>query len=131
MITDPIADYLTSIRNALKAKKKQVEMPASKLKVKITEILHKNSFIQDFSVVDTENKQGKIQIKLKYYNEDGVIMGLERVSKPGIRKYVASDELPRVLNGLGIAIISTSQGLMSDKEARKQGIGGEVICYIW
>lgn len=131
MYTDPISDYLTRIRNAVSSGKKTVEVPASRLKVKITEILLKNSLINDYKVVETPNKQGAIVIKLKYQNEESVIIGLERVSRPGIRKYVSGKELPRVLNGLGIAIISTSSGLMTDKEARKLGIGGEVICNIW
>jgi small subunit ribosomal protein S8 len=101
------------------------------LKVKITEILLRNSFINDYKVLDTPNNQGKIIINLKYQDDESVIIGLERASRPGIRKYVSGKELPRVLNGLGIAIISTSSGLMTDKEARKLGIGGEVICNIW
>lgn len=131
MYTDPISDYLTRVRNALKARKRSVDVPASKLKKQITEILKKNGFIDDYQIVETSNKQGSIIIKLKYYNNESVILGLERISKPGIRKYVNNKELPRVLNGLGIAIVSTSQGLMTDKEARKHGIGGEVICNIW
>jgi small subunit ribosomal protein S8 len=131
MYTDPISDYLTRMRNAIKAKKKNVEIPASNLKKQITEILLKNSMINDYKVVETPNKQGSIVIRLKYYNDESVILGLKRESKPGIRKYVAGDELPRVLNGLGIAIISTSRGVMTDKEAKKLGIGGEVICSIW
>ncbi len=131
MYTDPISDYLTRIRNAQRAKRKTVEIPASKTKAKITEILAQNGFIGEFSLEETSNKQGKIIIRLKYYNSEGVILGLERVSRPGIRKYLAKDELPRVLNGLGISIISTSKGLMTDKEARKLGIGGEVVCNIW
>ena len=131
MYTDPISDYLTRIRNAVSSGKKTVEIPASKSKVKITEILLKNSLINDYKVIDTPNKQGAIIINLKYQNEESVIIGLERVSRPGIRKYVSGKELPRVLNGLGIAIVSTSSGLMSDKEARKLGIGGEIICNIW
>ena len=131
MYTDPISDYLTRIRNAQKAKRKSVEIPASKMKAQISEILQQNGFISGYSLEETPNKQGKIVIKLKYYNMDGVILGLERVSRPGIRKYLDKDELPRVLNGLGISIISTSKGLMTDKDARKQGIGGEVICNIW
>ncbi|KXK55749.1 MAG: 30S ribosomal protein S8 [Chlorobi bacterium OLB5] len=132
MYTDPISDYLTRIRNAQKAKKKTVEIPASKMKLRITEILNKNGFIGDFNVTETKNKQGSIVIKLKYNNNtDGVILGLERVSRPGIRKYVESNSIPRVLNGLGINIISTSKGLMTDKEARKHGVGGEVVCSIW
>jgi small subunit ribosomal protein S8 len=131
MYTDPISDYLTRIRNAQKAKKKSVEMPASKLKLKITEILNKQGFVGEFNVVETTNKQGALVIKLKYNNTDAVILGLERVSRPGIRKYVQSDAIPKVLNGLGIAIVSTSKGLMTDKEARKLGVGGEVLCNVW
>jgi len=131
MNTDPISDYLTRIRNAQKAKRKTVEIPASKLKLKITEILNKQGFVGDYNVVETSNKQGNIVIKLKYNEDEGVILGLERVSRPGIRRYVRNDEIPKVLNGLGIAIVATSKGLMTDKDARKIGIGGEVICNIW
>jgi small subunit ribosomal protein S8 len=131
MYTDPISDYLTRIRNAQKAKRKSVEVPASKLKLRITEILNKQGFVGEFNVVETSHKQGNIVIKLKYNNSQGVILGLERVSRPGIRKYVSSDKLPKVLNGLGVAIVSTSKGLMTDKEARKLGVGGEVICNVW
>jgi small subunit ribosomal protein S8 len=131
MYTDPISDYLTRLRNALKARKRSVEVPASNMKKQITEILKKNGFIDDYQFIETQNKQGVLVIKLKYYNDESVILGLERVSKPGIRKYVHNKELPRVLNGLGIAVVSTSKGLMTDKEARKLGIGGEVICNIW
>lgn len=131
MNTDPISDYLTRIRNAQNAKKKSVEIPASKLKLRITEILNKQGFIGDFNVAETSNKQGNIVIKLKYNNGEGVILGLERVSRPGIRKYVPSDHIPKVLNGLGIGIVSTSKGLMTDKEARRLGVGGEVVCSIW
>jgi small subunit ribosomal protein S8 len=131
MNTDPISDYLTRIRNALSARKKNVEIPASKMKKNITEILLKNSLISDYKVVETLNKQGSIVISLKYRNGESVILGLERASRPGIRKYVSGKEIPRVLNGLGIAIVSTSRGLMTDKEAKKLGIGGEVVCNIW
>lgn len=131
MNTDPISDYLTRLRNAIKARKKNVEIPASKMKKQITEILLNNSFINEYKMVETPNKQGSIVIRLKYHNNESVILGLERVSKPGIRKYVSGKELPKVLNGLGIAIVSTSKGLMTDKEARKNGVGGEVICNIW
>jgi len=131
MYTDPISDYLTRVRNALKAKKKSVEIPASNMKKQISEILLKNSFISDYKFEETPDNQGRIVVKLKYNNNESVILGLERVSKPGIRKYVGNKEIPRVLNGLGIAIVSTSKGLMTDKEARQQGIGGEVICNIW
>ncbi len=131
MNTDPISDYLTRLRNAIKAGKKSVEIPASKLKAGISDILLKNSFISEYKIVETDNKQGNIVIRLKYYNGESVILGLERVSRPGIRSYVAKDELPRVMNGLGIAIVSTSKGLMTDKDAKKEGIGGEVICNVW
>jgi small subunit ribosomal protein S8 len=131
MYTDPISDYLTRLRNALKAKKKNVEIPASNMKKQISEILLKNAFINDYKVVETPDKQGSIVVMLKYNNNESVILGLERVSKPGLRKYSGNKELPKVLNGLGIAIVSTSKGLMTDKEARQIGIGGEVICNIW
>jgi small subunit ribosomal protein S8 len=131
MYSDPISDYLTRLRNALKARKKTVEIPASKMKARISDILLKNSFISEYKVVETDNKQGSIVVKLKYYNNESVILGLERVSRPGIRRYVSKDDLPRVLNGLGVAIVSTSKGLMTDREAKKQGIGGEVVCNIW
>jgi small subunit ribosomal protein S8 len=131
MHTDPISDYLTRIRNAQNAKKKSVEIPASKLKLKITEILNKQGFIGEFNVTETPNKQGNLVIKLKYNNGEGVILGLERVSRPGIRKYVPADRIPKVLNGLGVGIVSTSKGLLTDKEARKHGLGGEVVCSIW
>jgi small subunit ribosomal protein S8 len=131
MYTDPISDYLTRIRNAQRAKKKTVEIPASKLKLRITEILNKQGFVGEYNTVETANKQGSIVIKLKYNNTQAVIIGLERVSRPGIRRYVPSDSIPKVLNGLGVAIVSTSKGLMTDKEARRQGVGGEVLCNIW
>jgi small subunit ribosomal protein S8 len=131
MNTDPISDFLTRLRNAQRAKKKSVDVPASKLKVNIAEIMKNQGFITDYEVVETANKQGNINIKLKYRNNEGVILGLERASRPGIRKYVPHRELPKVLNGLGIAIVSTSRGLMTDKEARKLGVGGEVVCNIW
>jgi small subunit ribosomal protein S8 len=131
MYSDPISDYLTRIRNAQKAQKRSVEIPASKMKLRITEILNKNGFVGDFNVVETANKQGSIVIKLKYNNNEGVILGLQRVSRPGIRKYVESTAIPKVLNGLGVAIVSTSKGLMTDKEARRLGVGGEVVCSVW
>jgi small subunit ribosomal protein S8 len=131
MYSDPISDFLTRIRNAQNAGKKSVEIPASKIKVRIAEIMKINGFIRDYQVISTENKQGKIIIHLKYTDGEGVILGLERVSRPGIRRYVNKEQLPRVLNGLGIAIVSTSKGIMTDKEARKLGVGGEVICNIW
>lgn len=130
-ITDPIADMLTRIRNANSAKHKTVDIPASKMKTAIAEILFKEGYIKSFELINDET-QGIIRITLKY-DEKGkrVIDGIKRISKPGLRVYASREELPRVLNGLGIAIISTSKGLKTDKEAREAGIGGEVLAYIW
>ena len=129
--TDPIADMLTRIRNANTSKHKTVDIPASNIKKSIAEILFKEGYIKAFEEIDNEN-QGIIRITLKY-DESGkrVIAGLKRISKPGLRVYSSKDELPKVLNGLGIALISTSKGIMTDREARKEGVGGEVIAYIW
>lgn len=129
--TDPIADMLTRIRNANSAKHKTVDVPSSKMKTAIAEILFKEGYIKSFEIISDEN-QGIIRITLKY-DEKGtrVIDGIKRISKPGLRVYANKEELPRVLNGLGTAIISTSQGLKTDKEAREAGIGGEVLAYIW
>ena len=129
--TDPIADMLTRIRNANSAKHKTVDVPSSKMKTAIAEILFKEGYIKSFESISNEN-QGIIRITLKY-DEKGtrVIDGIKRISKPGLRVYAGKEELPRVLNGLGTAIISTSQGLKTDKEAREAGIGGEVLAYIW
>ena len=129
--TDPIADMLTRIRNANSAKHKTVDVPASKMKTAIAEILFREGYIKSFEVISNEN-QGIIRITLKY-DEKGtrVIDGIKRISKPGLRVYAGKEELPKVLNGLGIAIISTSKGLKTDKEARELGIGGEVLAYIW
>jgi small subunit ribosomal protein S8 len=129
-VTDPISDFLLRIRNASKAKKLRVEIPASKMKVGLAEILKKESFIHDYSIVE-DNKQNVIKIQLKYRDGSSAITGMKRISKPGLRIYKDATELPRVLNGLGTAVISTSKGLMTDKEARSQSAGGEVICYIW
>lgn len=129
-MTDPIADYLTRVRNAIKAEKKTVDIPYSNFKKNITEILLAAKFINEFNIVDNNNKK-YLSIKLKYSDGRPVINGLKRISKPGIRRYVHSEKLPRVRNGLGIALISTSKGLMSEKQARALGIGGEVVCYIW
>ena len=131
VMTDPIADYLTRIRNANMAKHDSVEIPASNIKKSISEILKREGFIRDYEVTD-DNKQGVIKIFLKYGpNGERVISGLKRISKPGLRNYVGAEELPKVLNGLGIAIVSTSAGVITDKEARQKGIGGEVIAYVW
>ena len=129
-VTDPISDFLLRIRNASKAKTLRVEIPASKMKLGLAEILKKESFIHDFSIVE-DNKQNVIKIQLKYRDGSSAITGMKRISKPGLRIYKDATELPRVLNGLGTAVISTSKGLMTDKEARSQSAGGEVICYIW
>lgn len=132
MITDPISDYLTRIRNAAMANHRVVEIPASKMKMDITRILFEKGYILNFKL-EEDNKQGMIKIALKYHPETkkNAIKHLERVSRPGLRRYCAADELPRVLNGLGIAVISTSQGVITDKEARAKNIGGEVLCYIY
>ena len=129
--TDPIADMLTRIRNANSAKHKTVDVPNSKMKTAIAEILFKEGYIKSFELINNEN-QGIIRITLKF-DEKGarVIDGIKRISKPGLRVYAGKEELPRVLNGLGTAIISTSKGLKTDKEAREAGIGGEVLAYIW
>ncbi|EGL82001.1 ribosomal protein S8 [Caldalkalibacillus thermarum TA2.A1] len=130
-MTDPIADMLTRIRNANAVRHEYIEVPASNLKKQIAEILKREGFIRDAEYIE-DNKQGIIRIYLKYGpNNERVITGLKRISKPGLRVYVKSHELPRVLGGLGIAIISTSKGVMTDKEARRQNVGGEVIAYVW
>jgi len=130
-MTDPIADMLTRIRNSSKARKKWVDLPASKLKKELARILAEEHFIDRYTYAD-DNKQGVLRIFLKYErNEMPIIQGITRVSKPGLRKYSRANDLPRVLNGLGVAIVSTSSGVMTDRDARKKGVGGEIICYIW
>jgi small subunit ribosomal protein S8 len=130
-ITDPIADMLTRIRNANTQKHETVDVPASSMKKAIAEILNEEGYIKGYQVIE-DGKQGVIRITLKYGpNKEKVISGLKRVSKPGLRMYAGADELPRVLKGLGIAIISTSKGVMTDKAARKQNIGGEVLAFVW
>jgi small subunit ribosomal protein S8 len=132
-MTDPIADYLTRLRNAISARHKVVEIPSSNLKKNLTKILFEKGYILNYKFVDEDKKQGSIKIALKYHAEtrQPAIRSLERVSSPGLRRYVGSEELPRVLNGLGIAIVSTSRGVMTDKEARNLNIGGEVLCYVY
>ncbi len=132
-MTDPIADLLTRIRNAIMAGHKVVEAPASNLKKEIARILFEKGYILSYKVVDGENAQGILKIALKYNpkSRKPAIKKIERASRPGLRFYVGVDEMPRVLNGLGIAIISTSRGLMTDKEAKKENIGGEVLCYVY
>ena len=129
-VVDPISDYLTRIRNASKAKKVRVLIPASRTKVSLAEIMKRHGYIMDYEVVK-DNKQNMINVVLKYKNGMSAITGMRRISKPGLRIYKSSDKLPRVLNGLGTAVISTSGGLLSDKEARTKSVGGEVLCYIW
>ncbi len=130
-MTDPIADMLTRIRNGNVVYHEKVDIPASKMKVALAEILKNEGFIRDFQQI-SDNKQGVIRVFMKYGAErERVITGIKRISKPGLRVYVHKDEIPRVLGGLGVAIISTTSGLMSDKQARAAGLGGEVICYIW
>lgn len=132
MYSDPIADYLTRVRNAIIAKKRVVEIPASNMKKEITKILMDKGYILNYKVMD-DTPQGTIKIALKYHpvTKISAIKKLQRASRPGLRKYSGSEELPRVLNGLGISIVSTSRGVMTDKEARAQNVGGEVVCYVY
>lgn len=131
VMTDPIADYLTRIRNANNVMKETVEIPASNIKKDITKILKDEGYIKDYEYIE-DGKQGIVRVYLKYTpNKEKVISGLKRISKPGLRVYANKDEIPKVLGGLGIAIISTSKGVMTDKQARENGVGGEVICYVW
>ena len=132
MTTDPIADYLTRVRNAMLAKHRVVEVPASNLKKEITKILMDKGYILNYKFID-DDKQGVIKIALKYHpiTKTPAIKKLERISKPGLRKYADTSNLPRVLNGLGIAILSTSKGVITDKEARNEKVGGEVLCYVY
>jgi len=131
-MTDPIADYLTRVRNSILAKHRVVEIPASNIKKEMTKILYDKGYILSYKFID-DGPQGTIKMALKYHPKSKVpaIKSLERISKPGLRKYVDTDNIPRVLNGLGIAMLSTSQGVITDKEARKQNVGGEVLCYIY
>ena len=133
MYTDPIADYLTRVRNAQMAEHRVVDVPASNMKKSITKILHDKGYILDYKFEDTTNNQGNIKIALKYNTRTKLpaIKKLVRISKPGLRKYADSTTLPRVINGLGIAILSTSKGVITDKEARNFNVGGEVICYVY
>ena len=133
MFTDPIADYLTRIRNANRAGHRVVDIPASNIKKEITKILFDQGYILSYKFEEKKNNQGNIKIALKYdkFTKEPVIKKLQRISTPGLRKYSASDSLPRVLNGLGISIVSTSKGVMTGKQASKQNIGGELICYVF
>jgi small subunit ribosomal protein S8 len=133
MNIDPIADYLTRVRNAVKASHRVVEIPASKVKKEITKILFDQGYVLSYKFEDDNGPQGSIKIALKYdkLTKDPVIKEIQRISKPGLRKYSSSTELPRILNGLGIAIISTSHGVMTGKQAQAQNVGGEVLCYVY
>ncbi|XOD67970.1 MAG: 30S ribosomal protein S8 [Flavobacteriales bacterium Tduv] len=133
MNTDPVADYLTRIRNAFRVGHRVVEIPASNLKKEITKILFDQGYILNYKFEEDKSVQGKIKVALKYdrVSHFSVIKSIKRISKPGLRKYCGAHELPRVLNGLGIAILSTSQGVMTDKQAREKNIGGEVLCYVY
>lgn len=132
-MTDPIADFLTRIRNAISANRRIVEIPASNLKKEITKVLHEKGYIHGYKFIEGDRPQGVIKIALKYNPSTNApaIIGIQRVSRPGLRKYTQAKDMPKVLNGLGIAIISTSKGVMTDKEARKLNIGGEVLCYVY
>ena len=129
-VTDLIADFLTRIRNASRARKPRVDIPASGMKKNLAEILKKQNFIKDYSIVE-DNRQNIIRVELKYTSGTPAINGLKRISKPGLRIYKNTKDLPRVLNGLGVVVVSTPKGLLTDKEARTQSVGGEIVCYIW
>ncbi len=130
VMTDPIADMLTRIRNATTARDKTVEIPFSKVKQELAKIFKEEGYILDQEFVDN-GKQGTIRVHLKYVGKENAISGLKRISKPGLRVYAQKDEIPKVLGGLGIAVLSTSKGIMTDRKARTEGVGGEVICYLW
>lgn len=130
VMTDPIADMLTRIRNATTARDKTVEIPFSKIKQELAKILKEEGYIQDQEFVGND-KQGMIRVHLKYVGKENAISGLKRISKPGLRVYAPKHEIPKVLGGLGIAVLSTSKGIMTDRKARVEGVGGEVICYLW
>ena len=129
-VTDPIADFLTRVRNAAHARKRFVDMPSSKMKFRMAEIMKEYNFIRDANIIE-DNKQNILRVHLRYVNGVSSVSGLKKISTPGLKSYVGKEKIPRVLNGLGIAILSTSKGLLSDSQARKESIGGEVICHIW
>lgn len=131
MLTDPISDMLTRMRNAILIKSEKVDIPASKMKVEIAKILKEEGFIKSYKIIK-DKKQGILRVTLKYTSEnEPVVSGLKRISKPGRRVYVGKSEVPRVMGGVGIAIITTPKGILSDKECRNEGVGGEVLCYVW
>lgn len=129
-VNDPIADFLTRVRNAVRARKKYVDIPSSNMKVELSKILKENKFIKDYSIAE-DNKQNILRVYLQYLNGEPSITGMRRVSTPGLRKYSGKDDVPRVLGGLGVSIISTSKGLLTDRQAKQQSVGGEIVCYIW
>ncbi|MEI7811421.1 MAG: 30S ribosomal protein S8 [Ignavibacteria bacterium] len=129
-VTDPIADFLTRLRNAVKAKKKNVEIPSSSLKISLAEILKANNFVNEYEIIK-DNKQNVLKIHLRYIKGNSSINGLKRISTPGLRIYTGKASIPRVLNGLGISVLSTSVGLLTDKQAKNKAVGGEVLCHIW
>lgn len=130
VMTDPIADMLTRIRNATIVRDKVVEIPLSRVKAELAKIFKEEGYIEDYEIVES-SVQGMVRVYLKYSGKDKVISGLKRISKPGLRVYAGKDEIPKVLGGLGIAVISTSKGIMTDRKARLEKVGGEVICYVW
>lgn len=130
MLTDPIADMLTRIRNSVRIKSEKVDIPISKIKLEIAKILKEEGFIRAYKILK-DRKQGILRVIPKYIDTQSVISGLRRISKPGRRVYVGSDEIPRVMGGLGVAILTTSRGVLSDKTCRSEGVGGEVICHVW
>jgi small subunit ribosomal protein S8 len=131
MMTDPIADMLTRVRNACRAGHRKVDIPSSRMKREIARILKESGFVHNYAYID-DNRQGYLRLYLKYSpDEESAIQGLNRESRPGLRKYVGKDEIPRILNGLGVAILSTSKGILTDRTARREGVGGEVLCSVW
>ena len=130
MYSDPIADFLTRIRNASRAEHEKVDIPSSKLKLRMAEILKDEGFIKNFRIIE-DNKQGTLRVYLKYVGSEKIISGIVRVSRPGRRIYVTKDEIPTILGGMGVAILSTSSGVMTDRQVRKQHLGGEVLAYVW
>ncbi len=130
MLTDPIADMLTRIRNAIRIKAEKIDIPLSKMKLEVAKILKEEGFIRAYKILK-DKKQGILRVIPKYLDNESVISGLKRISKPGRRVYIGSNGIPRVMGGLGIAIITTSKGILSDKVCRREGVGGEIICYVW
>ncbi|MGF1509651.1 MAG: 30S ribosomal protein S8 [Myxococcota bacterium] len=132
MVNDPIADMLTRIRNGINARHMKVPMPSSKLKIRVAEVLKQEGFVEDFEVAESPDNKPTLTIQLRYdRNRDPVITGLKRVSRPGLRRFVRVGEIPTVRNGLGVAILSTSSGVLTDRQARRQGVGGELMCTVW